>query len=355
MQLQTLKNILEALLLSADKPMDMRRLESLFEADEDRPSKDEIRQALQALQEDYQERGIQLKEVASGYRMQVVEDYASWVARLWEEKPPRYSRALLETLVLIAYRQPITRGEIEDIRGVSVSSHIIKTLLEREWVRVLGHKDVPGKPAMYGTTREFLDYFSLKSLDELPPLSEIKDLDKLHPELALDDSAEGDEAATGDADTDQGEGAEQAVDEAQPDSAADAQEEASEDAEAEENRDQATDEMAAEDADLEADEGADEQVTWKPTRAPMNRPQASRNPAQKARMKPPRRTPISSPTRPPRSASRPGPMRGSRTKTHAPMGLPKMTPTPSGRCRPAEPIASVTACVYQQHLNRRSG
>ena len=187
MELDKLKNILESLLLAADKPMDMRRLESLFEADQDRPSKDEIRQALHALQEDYQDRGIHLKEVASGYRMQVSEDNATWVARLWEEKPPRYSRALLETLVLIAYRQPITRGEIEEIRGVSVSSHIIKTLLEREWVRVLGHKDVPGKPAMYGTTREFLDYFDLKSLDELPALSEIKDLDKLHPELALGD------------------------------------------------------------------------------------------------------------------------------------------------------------------------
>ncbi len=187
MELQKLKNILEALLLAADKPLDLRRLETLFETDEDRPGKDEIRQALEAIQEDYQGRGIYLKEVASGYRMQVVEDYAPWVARLWEEKPPKYSRALLETLVLIAYRQPITRGEIEDVRGVSVSSHIIKTLLEREWVRVLGHKDVPGKPAMYGTTREFLDYFNLQTLDELPPLSEIKDLDKLHPELALDE------------------------------------------------------------------------------------------------------------------------------------------------------------------------
>ena len=189
MELQKLKNILEAVLLSADKPMDIRHLDTLFEADEDRPTKDEIRKALEALQSDYQDRGIQLKEVASGYRMQVIEDYATWVARLWEEKPPKYSRALLETLVLIAYRQPITRGEIEDIRGVSVSSHIVKTLLEREWVRVLGHKDVPGKPAMYGTTREFLDYFNLKTLDELPPLSEIKDLDKLHPELALDENA----------------------------------------------------------------------------------------------------------------------------------------------------------------------
>ncbi len=194
MELQTLKNILEALLLSADKPMDVRHLDGLFEADEDRPSKDEIRQALQLLQEDYAERGIQLKEVSSGFRMQVAEEYAPWVSRLWEEKAPRYSRALLETLVLIAYRQPITRGEIEDIRGVSVSSHIVKTLQEREWIRVLGHKDVPGKPAMYGTTREFLDYFNLKTLDELPPLSDIKDLDKIHPELALSDEAVNDES-----------------------------------------------------------------------------------------------------------------------------------------------------------------
>ncbi|MCW9014428.1 MAG: SMC-Scp complex subunit ScpB [Gammaproteobacteria bacterium] len=190
MELQKLKNILEALLMSADNPMEVRQLEKIFEADEDRPSRDEIRHALQSLQQDYQGRGVELKEVASGYRVQVVEDYATWVARLWEEKPPRYSRALLETLVLIAYRQPITRGEIEEIRGVSVSSHIVKTLTEREWIRILGHKDVPGKPAMYGTTREFLDYFNLKSLDELPALSEIKDLDKMHPELAL----EGEEA-----------------------------------------------------------------------------------------------------------------------------------------------------------------
>ncbi len=187
MQQQTLKTLLESILFSADKPLDVQHLDKLFEQDEDRPSKDEIRQALQALQEDYAGRGVELKEVASGYRMQVVESSAPWVARLWEEKPPRYSRALLETLVLIAYRQPITRGEIEEIRGVSVSSHIIKTLQEREWIRVLGHKDVPGKPAMYGTSREFLDYFNLKSLDELPPLSEIKDLDKIHPELALGD------------------------------------------------------------------------------------------------------------------------------------------------------------------------
>lgn len=190
MELQKLKNILEAVLLAADKPLDVKFFQTLFEADIDRPGADEIHQALQSLTEDYQGRGIRLNEVASGYRMQVVEDYALWVSRLWEEKPQRYSRALLETLVLIAYRQPITRGEIEEIRGVSVSTQITKTLMERDWIRILGHKDVPGKPAMYGTTRAFLDYFNLKTLDELPPLSEIKDLDKLYPELALEAALE---------------------------------------------------------------------------------------------------------------------------------------------------------------------
>lgn len=200
MDLQKLKNIIEAILLSADKPMAIRQIEAMFEIENERPTKDEIRQAVKALQDDYQGRGIELKEVSSGYRMQVCQDYAPWVGRLWEEKPARYSRALLETLVLIAYRQPITRGEIEEIRGVSVSTHIAKTLLDREWIRVLGHKDVPGKPAMYGTTKEFLDYFNLKSLNDLPPLSDIKDLDKIHPELALGDQ---DEEAGQDAEADE--------------------------------------------------------------------------------------------------------------------------------------------------------
>jgi segregation and condensation protein B len=196
MEQQKVKNIIESILLAADKPLDVKFIETLFESDMDRPGRDQIMQALQSLAEDYQNRGIRLNEVASGYRMQVVEDYAPWVARLWEEKPQRYSRALLETLVLIAYRQPITRGEIEEIRGVSVSTQTTKTLLERDWIRVLGHKDVPGKPAMYGTTRTFLDYFSLKTLDELPALSEIKDLDKLYPELALEDQVAVDQVAT---------------------------------------------------------------------------------------------------------------------------------------------------------------
>lgn len=149
-----------------------------------------IIEVIASLQADYAGRAMELKEVASGYRFQVRQGYADYVGKLWEEKPSKYSRALLETLVLIAYRQPITRGEIEAIRGVSVSSHIIKTLVEREWVRVIGHRDVPGKPAIYGSTREFLDYFNLTSLDELPSLEEIKDLDKIAPELALDEKTE---------------------------------------------------------------------------------------------------------------------------------------------------------------------
>jgi segregation and condensation protein B len=147
------------------------------------------------MEEDYQARGYELKQVASGYRLQVKQEFSTWVGRLWEEKPARYTRALLETMALIAYRQPITRGEIEEVRGVSVSSNIIKTLLERDWIKVLGHKDVPGKPTLYGTTKEFLDYFNLKKLDELPTLAEIRDLDSIHPELELDEDAR--DASTG--------------------------------------------------------------------------------------------------------------------------------------------------------------
>lgn len=187
MTLDKLKNILEAVLLATDKPMTVQQLDVIFEGDEDRPTRDEIRKGLHDLAEEYADRGFEMKQVASGFRIQVKQDFAQWVGRLWEEKPARYTRALLETMSLIAYRQPITRGEIEEVRGVSVSSNIIRTLQEREWIKVLGHKDVPGKPALYGTSREFLDYFNLKSLDELPSLAEIKDLDKAYPELALVD------------------------------------------------------------------------------------------------------------------------------------------------------------------------
>ncbi len=194
MESAKLKNILEAVLAAADRPLTVPQLEQLFTLDEDPPTRDEIRKALHDMEQEFAERSMEIKQVANGYRMQVKQDYAQWVGRLWEEKPARYSRALLETLALIAYRQPITRGEIEEVRGVSVSSNIIKTLLEREWIRVLGHKDVPGKPSLYGTTKEFLDYFNLKSLDQLPTLAEIKDLDQIHPELALEEDAEGEQA-----------------------------------------------------------------------------------------------------------------------------------------------------------------
>ncbi len=185
MENEKLKPILEALLSATDKPLAINFMFDLFTGDIDQPSKDDIRQAIYELGEKYEGSGLELKQVASGFRFQIRADYETWVARLWDHKPPRYSRALLETLSLIAYRQPITRGGIEDIRGVSVSTNIIKTLQEREWVKPLGHKDVPGKPILYGTTKEFLDYFNLKSLNELPTLSEIKDLDQYHPEFAF--------------------------------------------------------------------------------------------------------------------------------------------------------------------------
>jgi segregation and condensation protein B len=179
-----LKYIVEGALLAAGEPLSVDRLRSLF-SEERQPEAAAVRQALFSLAQDYEGRGVELKEVSSGFRIQVRDELAPWVSRLWEEKPGRYSRALLETLAIIAYRQPITRGEIEDIRGVSVSSSIMRTLHERGWVRTVGHRDVPGRPAMVGTTRAFLDYFNLKSLDELPTLMEIRDLDKDHPELDL--------------------------------------------------------------------------------------------------------------------------------------------------------------------------
>ncbi|MCK4710359.1 MAG: SMC-Scp complex subunit ScpB [Gammaproteobacteria bacterium] len=179
-----------------------------------------IKEVIEILQNDYSGRAMELKEVASGFRFQVRQDYADYVAKLWEERPAKYSRALLETLVLIAYRQPITRGEIEAIRGVSVSSHIIKTLTEREWVRVIGHRDVPGKPAIYGSTKEFLDYFNLKSLDELPSLAEIKDFDKIVPELALEEAIEASssEPASGAETTEQTDESEKLADSDEPQS-----------------------------------------------------------------------------------------------------------------------------------------
>ncbi len=180
----SIKNVVEAVLLAAGKPLTVDQLLSVF-GDDEKPERTQIREAIGALQEEYAGRCVELVQVASGWRVQVRKEMEPWVSRLTEEKPARYTRALLETLALVAYRQPITRGEIEDIRGVSVSTSIMKTLQEREWVRIVGHRDVPGHPAMYGTTRQFLDYFNLKGLDDLPTLMELRDIDSINAELEL--------------------------------------------------------------------------------------------------------------------------------------------------------------------------
>ncbi len=206
METPQLKSVIEALLLAAGRPLSIDQLLACF-GEHEQPERKELRNAIAELQEDFAERAIEIIEVGGGYRVQVRDRMKDWVGRLWEEKPARYSRALLETLALIAYRQPITRGEIEEVRGVTVSSSIIRTLLEREWVQVVGHRDVPGRPAMYGTTRQFLNYFSLKSLDQLPSLAELRDLMEIGKDLQLDlneipglleaASAEQDAAGTG--------------------------------------------------------------------------------------------------------------------------------------------------------------
>jgi segregation and condensation protein B len=185
METSQLKRIIEAALLASAHPLSLPQISGLFD-EFGMPSHDELAKAVEELQADSAERGIELVEVASGFRYQVRQDVHPFVSRLWAERQTRYSRALLETLSLIAYRQPITRAEIEQIRGVAVSTNIVRTLEEREWVRVVGYRDLPGKPALFGTTKQFLDFFSLKSLDELPPLSEIRDIEELDPQLDLD-------------------------------------------------------------------------------------------------------------------------------------------------------------------------
>jgi segregation and condensation protein B len=206
MDADQLKHVVEAALLAAGRPMDLNDLRALF-GDEHAPSKDDLRSALAALDADYAVRGIAVHEVASGYRIQVRPSFAPWLGKLWEERAPRYSRALLETLAIIAYRQPVTRGDVEEIRGVGVTTNIMRTLLERNWIRVVGFRDVPGKPAMYGTTRDFLDYFGLKKLDDLPPLGELRDLDSLSAQLDLDPAVAASVAAAGEGGDDAGLGA----------------------------------------------------------------------------------------------------------------------------------------------------
>ena len=190
-----LKPVVEGLIFAADEPMSIKDLFAIF-TDNTAIEQVQIKEVIDQLKKDYEGSGLELKEVGSGFRFQVREQYAEWIAKLWAERPAKYSRASLETLALIAYRQPITRAEIEDVRGVSVSSNIIKALVERDWVRVVGHRDVPGKPALYSTTKAFLDYFNLKSLEDLPPLSELKDIDAINEQLILIEAAEADNSET---------------------------------------------------------------------------------------------------------------------------------------------------------------
>jgi segregation and condensation protein B len=200
-----LKNIIEAALLVAGQPLTIDKMLSLFR-DDARPARDDIRAALNALSEDCAVRGVELLQIDNAWRFQSKQKYAEWLQRLSEERPVRYSRALLETLAIIAYRQPVTRGEIEDIRGVAVSSEIIKTLLGREWIRQIGTRDVPGRPALYGTTRGFLEHFNLKSLDALPPLAELRDIEKIAAEmnfsLPMGDAPPAEEGMQADVDAD---------------------------------------------------------------------------------------------------------------------------------------------------------
>ena len=179
-----IRYFLEAALLAAGRPLNVDQLQSLFDG-RSVPKKAEIREAIQSLIDEYDGRGITVAEVASGFRIQVKAGMAERLQKLWEDRPPRYSRALFETLALVAYRQPVTRGEIEEIRGVSVSANIVRTLIERDWVRVVGHRDVPGRPEMFGTTKAFLDYFGLKKLDDLPPLADLSDWESLRIQLNL--------------------------------------------------------------------------------------------------------------------------------------------------------------------------
>src|SRR5579862_8340652 len=198
-----IRNVIEAALLAAGKPLQLAEIGQLFD-ENSRPQVDDLRTAIDALAAEYSTRGVEVKETAAGFRIQVRREYAAEISRLWPERPARYSRALLETLALIAYRQPITRGEIELVRGVAVNPNIIKTLLERNWIRVIGTRDVPGRPEVLGTTHEFLDYFGLKKLEQLPPLAELKAFTELNVQLELPGPAAAalpESSAQGDADT----------------------------------------------------------------------------------------------------------------------------------------------------------
>lgn len=278
-----INRIVEAALLAANQPLTLTQLHALFPEEQPAPN-GSVEQALETLRAGCTDRGVELVELASGFRFQVKADVHAWVARLWTDRKTRYTRATLETLALIAYRQPITRGEIEQVRGVAVSSNIIQSLEEREWIRVVGHRDVPGKPALYGTTKAFLDYFGLKRLDELPPLSELKDIGELEPELQFDnvldgpapaeaepidaggiasgdhgESAEGGSAEAGDASGDEAEASDAAFDPAapEPDEPADMDDPENADEQEQEPPDAAPGECAADENEIEEDAGWD--------------------------------------------------------------------------------------------------
>ncbi|MCD6055072.1 MAG: segregation and condensation protein [Gammaproteobacteria bacterium] len=208
---RVLISVIEAVLFASDQPLSLKQLQKAATHPEyAEPALEAVKAALTQMQEHYSDRGIELQAVGSGYRFQIKPQYARWVSQLWEEKPPRYSRALLETLVLIAYRQPITRAEIEDVRGVAVSTNIIKTLVERGWVRVVGHRDVPGHPSLYATTKAFLDYFNLPALEALPTLEAVRDLDSIASELGAEFEQALAEALSGNGSSEQTEGSEEA-------------------------------------------------------------------------------------------------------------------------------------------------
>ena len=196
MELNEIKYFIESALLAAGRPLNIDQIKNLFD-ENGAPEKPQLREAISSLAEEYAERGIEIAEVASGFRLQVKANMAERLQKLWEDKPPRYSRALFETLALIAYRQPMTRGEIEEVRGVSVSSNIVRSLLEREWIRIVGHRDVPGRPALFGTTKLFLDYFGLKKLEDLPPLADLSDWESLRIQLNLPQVEESEVAVEG--------------------------------------------------------------------------------------------------------------------------------------------------------------
>ena len=265
MDAERLKTLLEGALLAAGQPLSLTQLNSLFD-EQEQPGHSLIRQALAALDAELENRAVELVETGSGYRLQIRQSLMPVVSNLWREKPPRYSRALLETLAIIAYRQPITRGEIEQIRGVSLSANILKTLQEREWIKTVGHRDVPGKPELLGTTKAFLDYFNLKGLDDLPTLAEIRDLDNIEPELELNDpDRPKPESAEDTEDSSLHENVAQHDEQAEPENATESDSEEPDSHQSKAEHSSASEPDDAQKADYEAEPEAEQKQATKPT------------------------------------------------------------------------------------------